>query len=181
MSQSQKNFEMMSGLQGYFSDKSLPDECFRRNDTVKEHWTRLMHNIEGLGVQELQNREQELLKLLQENGVTYNVYGDPNGLNRPWQLDSVPLILSTEEWKLAEKGLKQRAYVLDKLLEDIYGERTLIKKGIIPPELIYGHSGFLRPASNIKLNGQNKLVLYAADISRGPDGKVWVLKDRTQA
>ncbi|HVD99879.1 MAG TPA: circularly permuted type 2 ATP-grasp protein [Cytophagaceae bacterium] len=167
--------------QGYFSDKGLHDECFRANENIREHWQRLMGNIEGLGIKELKIREQELLKLLQENGVTYNVYGDPDGLNRPWQLDAVPLILSSEEWKTTEKGLKQRAYVLDKLLEDLYGERTLIKKGIIPPELIYGHSGFLRACTNIKLPGKNKLILYAADLSRGPDGKVWVLKDRTQA
>ena len=181
MSQARRDIEMKTDSQGYFSDKSLPDECFRRNDTIKEHWARLMNNIEELGTEELQNRQLELLKLLQENGVTYNVYGDPNGLNRPWLLDTVPLVLSTKEWETTERGLKQRAYVLDKLLEDLYGERTLIKKGIVPPELIYGHSGFLRACNNIKLPGQNKLVLYAADISRGPDGKVWVLKDRTQA
>lgn len=181
MSIPHNNSEPKASMQSYFSNKSLPDECFRPNDTVKEHWVRLIKNIEGLGADELQNRQQELLKLLQENGVTYNVYGDPNGLNRPWLLDTVPLVLSTKEWETTERGLQQRAYVLNKVLEDLYGERTLIKKGIIPPELIYGHSGFLRPCNNIKLLGQNKLVLYAADISRGPDGKIWVLKDRTQA
>jgi uncharacterized circularly permuted ATP-grasp superfamily protein/uncharacterized alpha-E superfamily protein len=181
MSLSHKTIEMKSSMQSYFSNKRLPDECFYPNDTVKEHWGRLIKNIEGLGVDELQNRQQELLKLLQENGVTYNVYGDPNGLNRPWLLDTVPLVLSAKEWEITERGLKQRAYVLNKVLEDLYGERTLIKKGIIPPELVYGHSGFLRPCNKVKLLGQNKLVLYAADISRGPDGKIWVLKDRTQA
>jgi uncharacterized circularly permuted ATP-grasp superfamily protein/uncharacterized alpha-E superfamily protein len=181
MNQLYKNNDLNTGIQDYFSDKSLLDECFRRDNGVKEHWQKLMTNIEGLGIPELKNRQQELLKLLQENGVTYNVYGDPNGLNRPWLLDAVPLIISAQEWKTVESGLKQRAYVLDKLLEDIYGERTLIKKGILPPELIYGHSGFLRPCNNIKLPGKNKLIVYAADLSRGPDGKVWVLKDRTQA
>ena len=28
-------------------------------------------------------------KLLRENGVTYNVYGDPRGTDRPWELDPV--------------------------------------------------------------------------------------------
>ncbi len=35
-------------------------------------------NIDRRGVAELNVRQQELLKLLQENGVTYNVYGDSN-------------------------------------------------------------------------------------------------------
>ena len=181
MNEKYRNPELNIDTPGYFSDKSLQDECFLHNNSIREHWQRLVHNIDGLGIKELKNREQELLKLLQENGVTYNVYGDPNGLNRPWQLDPVPFVLSSEEWKTTEKGLRQRAHVLDKLLEDLYGERTLLKKGIIPPELIYGHSGFLRPCAGIKLPGQNKLVIYAADLSRGPDGRVWVLKDRTQA
>lgn len=181
MNEKYRNPELNIETPGYFSDKSLQDECFLQNNSIREHWQRLVHNIDGLGIKELKNREQELLKLLQENGVTYNVYGDPNGLNRPWQLDPVPFVLSSEEWKTTEKGLKQRAHVLDKLLEDLYGERTLLKKGIIPPELIYGHSGFLRPCSGMKFPGQNKLVIYAADLSRGPDGRVWVLKDRTQA
>ncbi len=181
MSHNFKNTELNKEALHYFSDKSLQDECYRKNDEVREHWKRLMSNVDSLGTEELKNRHQELLKLLQENGVTYNVYGDPNGMNRPWLLDSMPLIISSPEWAFIEKGLQQRAYVLDKMLEDLYGERTLLKKGIIPPELIYGHSGFLRPCSNIKLPGTNKLILYAADLSRGPDGKVWVLKDRTQA
>jgi uncharacterized circularly permuted ATP-grasp superfamily protein/uncharacterized alpha-E superfamily protein len=123
----------------------------------------------------------ELLKLLEENGVTYNVYGDPDGLHRPWLVDTVPLIISAPEWRVLERGMKQRVRVLNLLLEDLYGEKRLLKEGIIPPELIYAHSGFLRPCDNIKLPGKNQLILYAADLSRGPNGKVWVLRDRTQA
>ena len=90
-------------------------------------------------------------------------------------------IISKAEWRDLEKGMKQRAYVLNKLLEDLYGDRTLLKEGIIPAELIYSHSGFLRPCDKVKLPGKHQLILYAADLSRGPDGKVWVLRDRTQA
>ncbi|MFN7791920.1 MAG: circularly permuted type 2 ATP-grasp protein, partial [Cyclobacteriaceae bacterium] len=96
-------------------------------------------------------------------------------------LDPVPLIISASEWRGAERGMKQRAYVLNKVLEDLYGDRVLLKKGIIPPELIYSHPGFLRACDKIKLPGDYQLPLYSADISRGPDGKVWVIKDRAQA
>lgn len=167
--------------QGYFANSNLPDECFDTQGQVKEHWKRLLVNAESLGAAELKNRQQELLKLLQENGVTYNIYGDPNGLNRPWLLDTIPMVLAPAEWKMVERGMKQRAYVLNKLFEDLYGERRLLKEGIIPPELIYANSGFLRPCNDVKLPGNHQLILYAADLSRGPDGKVWVLRDRTQA
>ncbi len=165
----------------YFSGKPVEDECFGLEGGVKEHWKRLLKNIEALSPQELKVRQLELLKLLEENGVTYNVYGDPDGMHRPWVVDTLPLIVSAAEWRVLERGMKQRVRVLNLLLEDLYGEKRLLKEGIIPPELIYAHSGFLRPCENIRLPGKNQLILYAADLSRGPNGKVWVLRDRTQA
>lgn len=166
---------------GYFSPNAPIDECFTGNEEVKDHWKRLFTNVNNLQGDELKIRQQELLKLLEENGVTYNVYGDPNGMNRPWLLDTIPFIVEQQEWKLIEKGMRQRAFVLDKMFSDLYGERRLLKEGIIPPELIYGHSGFLRPCDKIKLPADHQLILYAADLSRGPDNKIWVLRDRTQA
>ncbi len=176
-----QNSLLQSLTQGYLTNQSVLDECVTLNDGVKEKWKRLLANIENLGATEFKSRHQELLKLLKENGVTYNVYGDSDGLNRPWLLDPVPLIISASEWRGAERGMKQRAYVLNEVLEDLYGDRVLLKKGIIPPELIYSHPGFLRACDKIKLPGDYQLPLYSADISRGPDGKVWVIKDRAQA
>ncbi|HEY5751420.1 MAG TPA: circularly permuted type 2 ATP-grasp protein [Chryseolinea sp.] len=181
MESTNPNTPLQTWTRGYFANRTQLDECFGFEGEVKDHWKRLLHNIEQLDPQELKSRQQELLKLLKENGVTYNVYGDTDGLNRPWLLDTMPLLISAAEWRITERGMKQRAYVLNKVLEDLYGERKLLKERIIPPELIYAHSGFLRPCDKIKLPGANQLILYAADLSRGPDGKVWVLKDRTQA
>jgi uncharacterized circularly permuted ATP-grasp superfamily protein/uncharacterized alpha-E superfamily protein len=172
---------LTSWTQGYFGAAPLLDEAFEQDGNLREHWRKLVLNAEELGAEELKSRQQELLNLLKENGVTYNIYGDPNGLNRPWQLDTIPLMIRNSDWKVVEKGMKQRAFVLDKLLEDLYGERKLLKEGIIPPDLIYSHSGFLRPCDKIRLPGPHQLILYAADLSRGPDGKVWLLRDRTQA
>ncbi len=161
--------------------EALQDECFTPTGEVRESWQRLLRNAEKLGAEEINTRQGELLKLLQENGVTYNVYGDPGGINRPWQLDAMPLLINTGEMGVIEKGMKQRAHVLDLLLKDLYGERKILKEGVIPAELIYAHSGFLRPCDGIVMPGAHQLILYAADLSRGPDGKIWVLKDRTQA
>jgi uncharacterized circularly permuted ATP-grasp superfamily protein/uncharacterized alpha-E superfamily protein len=176
------NASISTWTNGYFSNQAPLDECFGLTGEVKEHWKKILTNVDKFNSDELKSRSQELLKLLQENGVTYNVYNDDSGgLNRPWQLDTIPLVISKVDWRAVEKGMKQRAYVLNKLLEDLYGERTLLKEGIIPPELIYAHSGFLRPCDKVKLPGAHQLIFYAADLSRGPDDKVWVLRDRTQA
>ncbi|MEI9808654.1 MAG: circularly permuted type 2 ATP-grasp protein [Bacteroidota bacterium] len=89
--------------------------------------------------------------------------------------------MTAQEWETINAGLVQRAELLDLLLKDIYGPQTLIRKGIIPQELIYLHPGFIRSCVNIKLPGTQNLVLYAADMARGNDGRLWIISDRTQA
>ena len=88
---------------------------------------------------------------------------------------------SRHEWATIESGLSQRAQLLNLILEDIYGERKLIKTGLLPMELIYNHAGFLRPCSGIRLPGKHQLILYSADVAKSVEGKIWVVADRTQA
>jgi uncharacterized circularly permuted ATP-grasp superfamily protein/uncharacterized alpha-E superfamily protein len=128
----------------------------------------------------LRERADEARRLLRESGVSYTVYDDPHGLERPWELDPVPLPILSDEWVEIESGLTQRAEVLNLLLEDLYGEQEVIKRGLLPPELVYAHGGFLRPCHGISSSAKHSLVLYAADLARGPAGRMWVLSDRTQ-
>lgn len=156
------------------------DEMLDSQGQVRSHWSSLMQEMGKLGSAEMELRRKEALKLLQENGVTYNVYGDTGSFNRPWQLDPVPLIISGEEWREIEAGLLQRAELLNMILADLYGSRELTKKNLLPHELIYNHGGFLRACDQVKLIGHHQLILYAADLARGPDQKMWVISDRTQ-
>jgi len=145
------------------------------------YWKIFFNSFSQLGEDEILNRKQDMMRFLKENGVTYNIYGDPLGFNRPWKLDIIPFLISKEEWELIESGLVQRATLFDLILKDIYGERTLLKSGLLPMEIIYNHTGFLRQCAGIQLPGKNHLVLYSADMARTTDGKIWVLNDRTQA
>ena len=164
----------------YFTDYTY-DEMFTPDLSVKEDWQELLENFKRIGIDGLSQRQNDINWLLEENGVTYNVYNDPNGLNRPWNLNVVPFILQPKEWQQIEKGLKQRANLLDLVLKDIYGERKLIKEGIVPHEVIYGHRGFLRQCDKINYKIDKHLLLYAADLARGSDGRMWVVNDRSQA
>ena len=141
----------------------------------------LLAKVGRLSADEISGRDDDMMRLLKENGVTYNIYGDPAGLNRPWTLDIIPFLVSQEEWPVIEAGLLQRARLLDLLLADIYGERQLIRHGILPVDIVYNHAGFIRPCSGIRLPGARHLVLYAADLARSKDGRIWVVNDRTQA
>ena len=145
------------------------------------YWKIFFNSYAQLGREEIMNRRQDMMRFLKENGVTYNIHGDPLGFNRPWKLDIFPFLIGREEWEHIEGGLIQRATLFDLILKDIYGERILIKNGLLPMEIVYNHKGFLRQCSGIRLPGKNHLILYSADMARAGDGKIWVLNDRTQA
>jgi uncharacterized circularly permuted ATP-grasp superfamily protein len=52
---------------------------------------------------------------------------------------------------------------------------------LLPPALIHGHAGFLRPCQGIRHQDDIALHFYALDLARAPDGRWWVMADRTQA
>jgi uncharacterized circularly permuted ATP-grasp superfamily protein/uncharacterized alpha-E superfamily protein len=169
------------GTQYYATQLGIYDEMYATKNKALPYWERFMAALESMGSEKLELRRREAQRLLRENGVTYNVYGDSESLTRPWRLDPVPLLISSEEWIIIEAGLKQRAELLDLILKDIYGKQTLLKKGLLPAELVFGHEGFLHPCVGALQNQQRHLTIYSANLARGPSGRMWVLDDRTQA
>jgi len=165
----------------YLSKQPSYNELLDKNGNIHNHWKEFFEAYKDLGNKEFTNRNQYLQKLLRENGVTYNVYGDPSGQSRIWHLDPIPFLISQNEWQRVESGLKQRAHLLDLIFKDIYGENKLIKNGLLPAELIYNHAGYLRECAGIPFKNKHGLILYSADVARSPDGNIWVLNDRTQA
>ncbi|MEN1785100.1 MAG: circularly permuted type 2 ATP-grasp protein [Bacteroidota bacterium] len=164
----------------YFTSGNY-DEMFTPEMGIRPPWKALFSAFKAFGTEGLNARQRDMDWLLYENGVTYNVYNDPKGMNRPWDLNLVPFVLQEKEWKTLAEGLQQRATLLDLVLKDVYGKRHLIQDGIVPHEVIYGHRGFLRQCSGIAYNTEKMLSIYAADVSRGTDGRLWVVNDRTEA
>ncbi len=168
-------------IREYKNSLNSYDEILDPKGDIKPHWKTLFRNLEQLGINDLKLRNNEIIGKLRENGVTYNVYETPDGLNRPWQLDPIPFLIDQAEWLNISKGLEQRAILLDLIIKDLYGKRNLVKDAIIPAELVFGNSGFLRPCADIHKMESNLLSLYAADLARGPDGRMWIVDNRTQA
>ena len=167
--------------QYYATQLGIYDEMYASENKALPYWERFMAALNTMGTEKLELRRREAQRLLRENGVTYNVYGDSKNLTRPWRLDPVPLLISSEEWRVIEAGLKQRADLLDLILKDIYGKQILLKKGLLPAELVFGHEGFLHPGVGALKNQKRHLTLYSTNLARGPNGHMWVLDDRTQA
>ncbi|EME71565.1 hypothetical protein H261_02851 [Paramagnetospirillum caucaseum] len=157
------------------------DEVMAPGVGVRPHWQGFIEGMNRLGLDELTRRWDLGQRLIRDNGVTYNVYGDPAGLDRPWRLDPLPLILSAEEWAGLARGIEQRAALLDAVLADLYGERSLMGRGVIPPSALHANPAFLRPCHGWIPAGGHWLQHYAADLVRGPDGQWRVLSDRTES
>jgi uncharacterized circularly permuted ATP-grasp superfamily protein len=156
------------------------DELLQRDGTIRPHWDRLIRHLSKGGAETARRSVELTRRLIIENGVTYNIYADAQGRDRPWQLDPLPLLIDGAEWRELEAGIRQRAQLLNALLADLYGPQSLIARGVVPAELAFGHPNFLWAAHGVRPMADTWLHIYAADLARAPDGQWWVLNDRTQ-
>src|SRR5580692_7663871 len=157
------------------------DELSADGVTPRPHWARIMKSFRAIGPEELGRRWERAERRIRENGITYNIYSDPLGANRPWKIDIVPFLIPAEEWRFLEAGLVQRARLLSRILEDLYGTQELLANGCFPAELLFANPAFLRPLVGVKVPTHSYLHMLAVDLARSPDGQWWVLADRTQA
>ncbi|HTF95981.1 MAG TPA: circularly permuted type 2 ATP-grasp protein [Cellvibrio sp.] len=156
------------------------DEAYDADGHIRPHWRYLLHSLETLGQDTIEERQKKARRILRDDGATYKIYEEPDA-NQSWQLNPIPLLINSDEWNHIETGLIERAELFNLLLHDIYGERKLIRQGIIPPELLFSHHGFLRPCHRVKLAGAHQLILHGVDLVRATDGHIQVMGDRTQA
>jgi uncharacterized circularly permuted ATP-grasp superfamily protein/uncharacterized alpha-E superfamily protein len=168
-------------LETYVSDVRRYDELLDGSGDVRAHWRPLIDALASDGAEAVRRGAELARRLIVENGVTYNVYADPQGRDRPWVLDPLPILLTAAEWREIELGVEQRARLLDALLADLYGPQQLLSAGLVPPELPFGHPNYLWPCHGLTPPGGRWLHVHAVDISRSADGTWWALADRTQA
>jgi uncharacterized circularly permuted ATP-grasp superfamily protein/uncharacterized alpha-E superfamily protein len=157
------------------------DEMSAAPGVFRPPWDAFVSSLSSLGAEELARRWRTARQRIRENGVTYNVYGDPLGMDRPWNLDAIPILISPPEWARLEAGLIQRAQLLNQILADLYGPQELLRGGHLPPALVFANPGFWRPCHNVAVKGKTYLHMLAVDLARSADGEWWVLSDRTQA
>src|SRR6202142_3646403 len=177
----QQNGNLEPLVSGYRPLSGISDEMMDAGGQVRVHWQPLLSMLAALSGDEINRRFAAADRYLRDSGVFYRVYEDPAGVERPWPLSHVPLLIEAAEWKQLDAGLIQRAGLLEAVLADAYGPAELIRDGRLPAALVAGNPEFLRPIVGIAPVGGSHLRFYAVDIGRGPDGRWWVLGDRTQA
>src|SRR2546421_12840567 len=123
-------------LAGYSASSLAYDEMASAPGAPRPHWKNFLASPQRLGPEELTLRWENARRLIREHGVTYNVYGDPQGADRPWVLDMVPLLIPPAEWDGIQSGLAQRARLFNLILATLYGTQRLLRDGLLSPALL---------------------------------------------
>ncbi|HEY5704515.1 MAG TPA: circularly permuted type 2 ATP-grasp protein [Terrimicrobiaceae bacterium] len=155
------------------------DEMVGPDGDVRPHWRDVAGFFARLGPEEIARRWNQARKILHDNGAAYNVRSQ--GVLRPWELNPVPLCLPGAEWQAISRAVRQRARLLNFILEDLYGDQTLLANRLIPAALVLGNAFYLRPCHGHRVKNGVRLAVYGADIARAPNGSWWIVSDRTQA
>lgn len=151
------------------------------NQDLSCPWADFFEQLGPEGFPDLDRRMASLQRQVRDNGITYNVYADSNGPQRPWSVDLFPLILSPGDWAHIERGVQQRARLLDRVMADVYGPQELLRTGLLPSALVQGHPGYLRAMHGVQPVGGTHLHIAAFDMARDAQGGWWVVTQRTQA
>ncbi len=163
------------------------DEVFSRVDGQARAWYRLLigqslsvsssgTNSKPLTPRDVTERWQTAKEQLQEHAAT--VFESVTHRNS--EVDPIPFIIDGNQWQFLSKGIAQRARLLDRILRDVYGPQTLLEKGLLPHELVYGTHAYLGAMRGTLLPDRPMLSLYAAQLCRDVTGTWYVLADRTQ-
>jgi uncharacterized circularly permuted ATP-grasp superfamily protein len=147
--------------------------------------TRALYNKVGRWLDEtppelLASRRAQAEYMFRRIGITFGVYGDKDAAERLIPFDIVPRLISRAEWRKLEAGLTQRVKALNLFLKDVYGERAVLKSGVVPPELILGNP-YYRPEM-IGRSAPHDVWVHIAgiDIVRVDDESFYVLEDNAR-
>ncbi len=173
------NRRVAQWTRGYARLPGIPDEYLAQDGTPRAVWTRFFDAFAELTPGDIERRFGSADRHLREAGVTHRAPGET--AERLWPLSHLPLLIDEADWQQLTAGIVQRAELLELVLGDLYGEGRLIAENAVPAAAIAGSAEYLRAVCGIKPPGGRYLNMYAADVGRGPDGRWWVLGDRTQS
>jgi uncharacterized circularly permuted ATP-grasp superfamily protein/uncharacterized alpha-E superfamily protein len=164
-------------------DAARHDELRAPDGSLRAPWQRFFAALPADdAAAELERRRGLIAPQLRSLGVTHNVYGaDGRPQAQPWPLELLPQLITPEDWATIEGGVAQRARLLDAMLADIYhGTQRILREALLPPALVFRHPGYLRPLHGVRPPGGLHLHIAAFDLARAPDGRWWIVSQRTQ-
>ena len=128
-------------------------------------------------MQELNKHVKEINHLLERYGVRFGIYKDGTFKEQLFPFDPIPRVISKKDWDKIDKGLVQRVTALNLFLADIYGEKKIVKDGVIPPEFVFSSSGYLAACEGMATPKGIASHISGIDLVEGKDGKWYILED----
>lgn len=116
-------------------------------------------------------------EFLKRYGVKFGIYKNNEFHEQLFPFDSIPRIISKNDFDYLEKGLNQRVTALNCFLRDIYGEKRIIKDKVMPEEFIYSSKGYLVECEGITPPKGIYSHISGIDLVEGKDGHWYVLED----
>ncbi|SEM16539.1 Uncharacterized conserved protein, circularly permuted ATPgrasp superfamily [bacterium A37T11] len=163
-------------LKDYACKDNIWDEMCDAN-RIRKQYEGVFSTLSGLDNEILIQKHKFAGELFMNQGITFTVYNDNEGIERIFPFDIIPRIITGKEWDEIERGIAQRLTALNRFLKDIYNEQQILKDGIIPPELIASCPHYTREVFGIKVPYDIYVHISGIDLIRGSDGKFYVLED----
>jgi uncharacterized circularly permuted ATP-grasp superfamily protein len=156
------------------------DEMRGHDGGVRPAYGELSRWLEEVPADVLDYRRREAELLFRRIGITFAVYGEADAQERLIPFDVIPRIISGPEWRLLETGLKQRVKAINMFIKDIYGERDILRAGIVPDDLIFRNPAFRPEMSGQRVPHDIYVHIAGIDIVRVDADTFYVLEDNAR-
>jgi uncharacterized circularly permuted ATP-grasp superfamily protein len=153
------------------------DETFDADGDARAHYQGVVGVLESFTQGEVSRRERLQKLALMDQGITFTVYGEKEGLERIFPFDFVPRIVTAREWERLEAGLVQRVTALNLFIADVYGEQKCLKDGVLPPALLLSRKEYKRELLDVRPPRGVYTHVVGTDIIRDDRGEFLVLED----
>ena len=167
----------MKLIQNYIQYPKMFDEMFDKKGITRDIYKNFEKFLNKTSVKNLNSMKDFAQQFFMNQGVTFTVYDDDQGVEKIFPFDIIPRIISYSDWKIIESGIKQRITALNLFIRDIYHEQFILNDNIIPAELIISNPNYLREMRNIKVPNDIYTHISGIDLIRNEEGKFFVLED----
>jgi len=158
-------------------ETSAYDEAFERTAAPRPHYRSLVSALESFTLTEIDRRERLQKISLVDQGITFTVYGEKDGIERIFPFDFVPRIIPAREWERIEAGLIQRVTALNLFIADVYGEQKCLKDRVIPAELVLSRKEYKRELLHVVPPRRIYTHVVGTDLIRNERGEFLILED----
>ena len=153
------------------------DEMLLAEGRHRRHYGAYWQWLQQADQQAVQRKREEAALLFHRVGITFNVYGEDDGAERLIPFDSVPRIIPADEWKMLDRGIRQRVQALNAFLHDIYHDQRIIRAGLIPAGHILANDQYQPCMQGVNLHCDIYAHIAGIDMVRNSDGSYYVLED----